>query len=437
FSDDDLERQVACIRGSLAAAAPIVAPRPMPAPAGEEATPAELVAAAMRIGERLGQLAVHDDGQAHWAGIIQLGGRMVWSPVGPDLYNGTAGIALFLAHLARATGREDFDRLARAAYSDIANYLRTAEREPSAGAFVGGSGVLYAALHLSELWHDPVIAGEALGALEHIARRARRDVDNDVLDGGAGCILVMLRLAERFPDSPALSIATACGHRLIRNAQRIDGALAWTPAWGSRPLLGLSHGTAGIAWALAELASATGDRRFLRAANRALAYEARHFDTTAQNWPDLRDEAGANGASSMAWCHGAPGVGMARLMSRGHGLDEVALDADVAVALATTDTHGFGISHCLCHGDLGNAELFQLAAGAYGEPGWRANALRRAKAVLREEAETGSWRTGATNGAESPGLLTGLAGIGYGMLRLADPAAVPSVLVLEGPRSDG
>jgi lantibiotic modifying enzyme len=30
--------------------------------------------------------------------------------------------------------------------------------------------------------------------------------------------------------------------------------------------------------------------------------------------------------------------------------------------------------------------------------------------------------------------MTGLAGIGYGLLRLADPQSVPSVLTLEPPR---
>jgi Lanthionine synthetase C-like protein len=36
-------------------------------------------------------------------------------------------------------------------------------------------------------------------------------------------------------------------------------------------------------------------------------------------------------------------------------------------------------------------------------------------------------------GVESPGLMTGLAGIGYGLLRLAEPTRVPSVLVLTPP----
>lgn len=41
------------------------------------------------------------------------------------------------------------------------------------------------------------------------------------------------------------------------------------------------------------------------------------------------------------------------------------------------------------------------------------------------------WQCGIPRNVESPGLMVGLAGIGYGLLRLADPARVPSVLTLE------
>lgn len=438
FSPADLERQVACIRGALATAVPRVTIPPMRVESEEEATPRELVEAASRVGERLLTLASREEGQAHWTGAVLVQGRMMWSPVGPDLYNGTAGIALFLAHLARATGRREFDDTARAAYLDTPNYLRSPALEPSIGAFAGVSGLLYTALHLSALWDDPAVADDALRALHRVARQVRRDTDMDLLDGSAGCILVMLRLARRFPESSALDIATACGHHLLRHAVRVDDALAWTSTWAGRPLLGLSHGSSGIAWALAELASDTGDRRFLNAARRALAYEQRHFDAGAGNWPDFRPEAVAAGPeaprAAVAWCHGAPGVGLARLMTRGHGLDDAALDADVAVALETTSAYGFGSSHCLCHGDLGNAELLSLASEAYGDGAWRSRALRRAKAVLLDERQIGGWRCTARDLRETPGLMGGLAGIGYGLLRLANPSSVPSVLALEGPR---
>ena len=43
------------------------------------------------------------------------------------------------------------------------------------------------------------------------------------------------------------------------------------------------------------------------------------------------------------------------------------------------------------------------------------------------------WLCGIPMGVETPGLMTGLAGIGYGLLRLAEPERVPPVLTLGPP----
>jgi hypothetical protein len=57
----------------------------------------------------------------------------------------------------------------------------------------------------------------------------------------------------------------------------------------------------------------------------------------------------------------------------------------------------------------------------------------RLAAILLESIRREGWLCGNPSGVESPGLMTGLAGIGYGLLRLAEPARVPAVLVLEPP----
>ena len=44
------------------------------------------------------------------------------------------------------------------------------------------------------------------------------------------------------------------------------------------------------------------------------------------------------------------------------------------------------------------------------------------------------WICGVPSGVETPGLMTGLAGIGYGLLRLAEPRRTPSVLAFESPK---
>lgn len=49
------------------------------------------------------------------------------------------------------------------------------------------------------------------------------------------------------------------------------------------------------------------------------------------------------------------------------------------------------------------------------------------------DVERAERSTGVPFNVETPGLMTGLAGIGYGLLRLADPQNVPSVLLLELP----
>jgi lantibiotic modifying enzyme len=123
-----------------------------------------------------------------------------------------------------------------------------------------------------------------------------------------------------------------------------------------------------------------------------------------------------------AWCHGAPGIGLARadaLAALGGGDEYAPLREDLALALATTHASGFGQGHSLCHGDLGNAELL-LAAGMPTEP------------VAAQVLATPP-RCGTPAEVETPSLMIGLAGIGYGLLRLASPETVPSVLLAQGP----
>src|SRR5262249_7578235 len=130
------------------------------------------------------------------------------------------------------------------------------------------------------------------------------------------------------------------------------------------------------------------------------------------------------------WCHGAPGIGLARLRSLPH-LDDEQTHAEINIALETTLTEGFGRDHCLCHGDLGNLELV-LYAGQHVEPRLGVEARRLASKILYGAQQHG-WLCGVPFDVETPGLMTGLAGIGYELLRLADPTRVPSVLSLEGP----
>jgi lantibiotic modifying enzyme len=69
-------------------------------------------------------------------------------------------------------------------------------------------------------------------------------------------------------------------------------------------------------------------------------------------------------------------------------------------------------------------------------PEWEAQ-LRLAAAAWLESIAQHGWRCGTPLNVETPGLLTGLAGIGWQLLRLAEPERVPAVLLFEVPRQFG
>lgn len=193
---------------------------------------------------------------------------------------------------------------------------------------------------------------------------------------------------------------------------------------GRRPLGGLAHGAAGIAAALAHAWAVTGDPAYADAATRALAYDRSLFRPAEANWADLRRP----GRCGVTWCHGAPGIGLSRLLIRDALGPDDTLDTEITTAVTTTLATGFGRNHSLCHGDLGNLDLV-LAADPR-------QATAPAAAVLRDGLG-GGWRCANPTALASPELMTGLSGVGLALLRLAAPERVPSVLLLAPPASAG
>ena len=172
------------------------------------------------------------------------------------------------------------------------------------------------------------------------------------------------------------------------------------------------------------------------------AAAAAHAAGDAAAAADAARAAGSGEARLCAWCHGATGIGFSRLgllelshhPRRGNGRDAGAerLTGEIGIAVAATLADGFGRDHSLCHGDLGSLDFLLTAARRLGDREILERTYRLAGGVL-SSIVTGGWRFGVASGAEPPGLMVGLSGIGYGLLRLAFPERVPSVLLLELP----
>jgi type 2 lantibiotic biosynthesis protein LanM len=445
LGDKDLKQQLWFIRAALATLSPgaerTLEPNCRLTEPQTLATHDRLLAAAQAVGDRLEELALHGEQDVSWIGLT-LSQQRRWSllPLGVDLYAGLPGVALFLAYLGAITEEKRYSHLARAALATLRSQLERRQSSlASIGGFSGCGGVIYCLTHLGILWDQPDLLTETQKLVELLPPLIDTDDQLDLIGGATGCIGSLLSLNCCAPSERTRAVSIQCGDHLLARAQTMQQGIAWlTQIAKTQPLTGFSHGAAGMAWALGELAVLTGEARFQSAAQAAMTYERSLFSQQAGNWPDLRnfengDQAKNNGRDHFmtAWCHGAPGIGLARLQSLPHLGDDQTL-AEIEAALQTTVAHGFGRNHSLCHGDLGNLELLLQARERLHDPGWHAQ-VNRIAAVILESIEQNGWRCGNPLGVESPGLMTGLAGIGYGLLRLAEPACVPSVLVLAPP----
>jgi lantibiotic modifying enzyme len=368
---------------------------------------------AERIGARLCRDGLWSRGRCNWTADRIEGRATVHGSLGPLLYDGTAGIALFLWRLAEVTGERIFRVTAEAALRHAISKLPVG----SSGLYAGGPGILFAASQMArEITEAQTLEAAAL-----------RPEMLDLMGGSAGAIIALLGMCRAGGNAHLLEIAVCHGDLLLSQAAQTDEGWSWRTIRAVRHCTGMSHGTAGIAWALLELWQATSEERFRIAALEAFRYERSCFDPQHQAWPDFREEPTQY---PTLWCHGAAGIGFTRLRSWQILHDELCLDeARIALARAA-DPALEPANYSLCHGKFGNADLLIYASQVLGEDTWLGPAERVAQEGMDMfERRRIPWPCGLPNSNETPGLMLGLAGIGYFYLRLAEPARIPTVLL--------
>jgi type 2 lantibiotic biosynthesis protein LanM len=427
------------IDGSEYAASRVIAP-PSARQRGEPAQYRDqLVAAADMAGQRLAKIAFRAGGSAQWLGPNSpLGNTWSMGPLGADFFHGLTGVALFLGWLGRLTEDERHDALAREAWRTAAGQLDQNGLERF-GGMAGVGGLVYGLVQLSRLWSDESLLDLAEKQALASAPHAAEDVLYDFTTGAAGTIAGLAALYELRPSASLRDCIRGHASRLLATAIHTDTGVGWLsdPVRTSRgaqlPVAGFAHGNAGVILALALAATILGDQASHEAACSALAYEQALFDPAAGVWAELGDHALLRVAGKAPhrayWCYGGTGIGLSRLRTRAD-LDPAAVGMlEVQAALNALDVQPVG-SHCLCHGELGNTELYLQAATALDRPELRAQARARGVAVA-EAIRSSGWRCGMPLNIHTPGIMFGLAGIGYGMLRLAEPDTVPALLTLQ------
>lgn len=348
-----------------------------------------------------------------------------------DLYAGIPGEVLFFSQLSQVTGNFDNMSLARKALLHLKQRLReSGAAVQTLGLYVGWGSVVHLMISLAQLQsrYEELEYLEELLADPRFDEMIGKDRNFSIIKGTAGFMLACSDLYLASGSQRALQLAESCAAHLIAHRWPQTEHYAWRVT-SQVALSGLAHGASGFAMAFARLYEATRKPLYREIALSALAYENTLFDPASQNWEDRRDyvvkERDGQTWCSVAWAHGAPGIGLARLALLRAGIDTPQIRKELDIALATTLAMGFEGNDSLIFGNFGNLELLICFVECFGQDALPELPVHASRLLDRIE------RNGLTliAPAEFPiGMMSGATGIAYQCLRLARMHQVPSVL---------
>jgi len=387
-----------------------------------------ILACAYSIGEDLDRIALRYGNSTDWLTLVRIArGAAYINPAQLDPWslNGASGAALFLINLSKATGDKRFEVIGRQALASALRIHDETARGPlgsfiSISGYLGSFALVYALAASAQQTGDEELERQALDlALRHPLERLAAETNPDFLTGAAGALSILCDLFRRTGDGRLLDAARTLGSVIARSAVN-SGRQGWLVPGFRRPLLGMAHGSAGIAVALLKLFRETGEPNWRDMALAGLAHERDHFQSTDGAWPNLQDE--ENSSYMTGWCAGAPGIGLSRLVVRSIIPSDAESANEINLAVASTCRNLGGVQHHICCGEAGRLLFLAAASESLGRPDLRSEALDSALRMLDQFEQRGLWHLqDFSEKLTIPGLLSGVPGIGMGLLALVSP----------------
>jgi len=277
------------------------------------------VPALLRVieGETIGQVIRVDSRGPAWLSIQSVRGtdRYQLAPIDLSLYEGAAGLALYLACSATATGNTTAARLALQTLESAATFCRSeplrAVRTFGCGGMRGVGAVIYAFRYVGQMLHDESLLEAETRIVEALRENEWKDeTPADIVSGTAGLLCVLLGSASHRSSTTAWDAAQRCVDHLQRLARRVTvGGVAWPDSTG-RFQTGFAHGSAGVAYALVRYVAAGGSPSVKNLVAAAWDFEDALYDPDSRTWRKYADSDSTDYGYS--WCHGAPGILLGR-----------------------------------------------------------------------------------------------------------------------------
>jgi type 2 lantibiotic biosynthesis protein LanM len=411
----------------------------MKAAEGRKGTSSHIYQAAEKIGDMLAKQAIYnkDYTEVNWIGIShnKTGeSSNIFQPLNPYLYDGVAGLAIFMNALNKVIRKSSYSKLCKVLdttlFSHTDSYIISpeADKECLTGIFSGEASIAYTYQILYQLTNNITYLDYAKRHVKPLLSAIDKDRNYDVLNGNGGFIILLCNLYKLTNEEEYLDTAREAARTLMKSAISMSKGIGWKLETCPVPLAGFSHGNSGIAVAFGLLLQITGSKKYMHVINELLLYEESLYCSELNSWDDLRE--GKKHESSASWCHGASGILLSRLFLvkvLGNEFSE-SLSRDISRAVKNLIESEKKKSCCLCHGNCGNMHILKVYEKYIPQ-----NPLMKQK-IFSQIADLAFDIVNETSHIipseyYHPGFMTGITGIGYCFLGFLDENT-PDVLSL-------
>lgn len=409
----------------------------------------EILKEASKIGDFLCSYAKMDSHGTYWDCIDY--GTKGTSKSDYDVYGGIAGISLFLLELFHKTGKIQYKN---AAENSIKHVLEATNLQTLPPTFLTGRlGIAFILLRFGLLTENKSYFRKAL-EISLDSQDVLEFQALEYLNGISGSLLAMLHVHSVTNNSRLLDTINQLIYILIERNNSSRHGVFWDRTHSNNQgLCGFSHGSSGIGFVFGQAGHYLRMPECYEIAKLAFQYENQFVDVEGLNWPDFRNEIIAKdhpaiydssykkgdkvfftkAARMNAWCHGAAGIGLARMGCFRYLDQEYKYLQDILIALSRNYQSEIiktpSESWNLCHGSAGNAEVFLEAFTNFNIPRYRQYARHVAARIVHKVNEDRHYKFLSQFGSIDNSLFLGISGIGYFLLRTLDPEGTPSILL--------
>lgn len=370
-----------------------------------------------------------------------------------DIYSGAGGIALFLMEVYKVNTEEKYLKSAIIILKWV-NKNYQSDSNLTTSFFTGSIGITFLFFKAYQLSKDEELLAYGKAAYNfYLKQTVEINPTPDLINGIVGEIIGLLHIHEMQKDEKIIEQIDLRLKLIIDEPILMKTGIAWVNSIRTKqPLCGLSHGAAGIGFLFFELAYYFQNNTFQWLGEQTFLYEDACYNPNVNNWPDyrtpLRDEDYEEHCSKIksgdldyflipayhnAWCHGAAGIGLARLRAFEISNESKYKIATINAVNCTieSDIKDTSCTFELCHGNSGNADLFINASSLDHSFFDYAKKICLRFFDYQKENEYFNYRVKSEIYGRDISLFRGDAGVGYFYLRVLTEGKTPSVLLPE------